>query len=87
MSITSSDVSEIVLKLMNSQKLGLRQLSRKLGYSSHSRLKDRLDGQVAWKVDDLEPLADALETTLGQLLDLLQGRRHEAASPFQTAAA
>ncbi len=77
MRVSSSDVSDLVSRLMAEKGIGTRELSRKMGFSSHSRLSDRLKGKASWKLEEVFPLAEAFGIRPEQILNELQGESRE----------
>jgi len=53
---------------MDDKGIGLRELTRNLGMSSHARLWSRLTNRTAWQLDEIDNLATALGLTTEELL-------------------
>ena len=52
---------------MKDRSIGVRELARRLGFSGHYLLQNRLAGKTPWKIDDIELLAASLELTVNEL--------------------
>ena len=65
---TSKDLSNIVATMGVSN----RAIARHMGLSGHSLISDRMAGLVRWQLDEIDPLASALNMTTDELWERLR---------------